>query len=139
MKAGDVPQDNAKSFAGQKKGLYAVDDEGAYAIVPSSGWEAEEIVLELAIEQFQTQTSAALQRVHAGESSTLEFHMYNKRMDVTLLAQSSGFFKWQVRRHCKPAAFARLSEAKLQRYADALDIPIKKLQQVPGLQESQQC
>ena len=139
MKADEVPQDNAKSFAGQKKGLYAVDDEGAYAIVPSSGWEAEEIVLELAIEQFHTLADAALQRVRAGESSTLEFHMYNKRMDVTLLAQSSGFFKWQVRRHCRPAAFARLSATRLQRYADVLDVSVTALRQVPGAQEKQQC
>ncbi|MGI9294256.1 MAG: hypothetical protein ACR2PS_09765 [Pseudomonadales bacterium] len=133
----EVPQDNAKSFAGQKKGLYAVDDEGTYTIVPSSGWEAEEIVLELAIEQFQTLTDTALQRVRAGESSALEFHMYSKRMDVTLLAQSTGFFRWQVRRHCKPAIFARLSEARLQRYADVLDVSITELRQVPDSQDKQ--
>ena len=131
MKADDVPQDNSKSFAGQKKGLYAVDDKGAYSIVPSSGWEAEEIVLDLAIEQFETQTAAALQRVHAGESSVLEFHMYSKRMDITLLAQSTGFFKWQVRRHCRPAGFARLPAAKLQRYADTLNLSVAELQLIP--------
>lgn len=137
MKADDVPQDNAKSFAGQKKGLYAVDDKGNYTIVPSSGWEAEEIVLDLAIEQFAMQTAAALNRARAGESSALEFHMYSKRMDATLLAQSTGFFKWQVRRHCRPAGFARLSAAKLQRYADALNLPVAELRQLPELKDQQ--
>lgn len=139
MKADEVPQDNARSFAGQKKGLYAVGDDGNYAIVPSSGWEAEEIVLELAIAQFEKLAASALRRAHAGEASALEFHMYNKRMDVTLLAQSAGFFKWQVRRHCKPAAFKRLSTAKLQRYADALDVPAAELQRIPLLPAQPAC
>ena len=53
MKKEDVPQDHAKAFQGRKKALYALDENGRYAIVPSSGWEAEEIVLDQAIEEYE--------------------------------------------------------------------------------------
>ena len=134
MKREEVPQDNAKTFAGERKALYAVDNDGHYGLAPSSGWEAEEIVLELAIDQYKTLTETALQKVAEGKASPLAYHMYKQRMDTAVLAQSTGFFKWQVRRHCnKPALFASLSEAKLQRYTDALGITLDELSTTPDL------
>lgn len=131
MKIKEVPQDNAKAFQGQSKAVYAVDDSGAYTVTPSSGWEAEEVVLDLAIAQFKALTNEALQRVQQGVSAPLEYHMYQCRMDSTILAQSTGFFKWQVHRHLKPHVFANLSKDKLNRYAAALDLCLTELQHIP--------
>ena len=132
MRKDEVPQHDAKAFQGRKKALYAQDEQGRYSIVPSSGWEAEEIVLDQAIAEFEEQAAAALARAHAGESSPLEVHMFRCRMDVVLLAQSTGFFRWQVRRHLKPRVFASLSAAKLARYADALGLTIDELRALPS-------
>ena len=73
----------------------------------------------------------ARQRVEKGLSAPLEYHMYHQRMDVTVMAQSTGFFRWQVRRHLKSDVFKRLSNKKLARYAEALGLSIETLQALP--------
>lgn len=132
MNKHEVPQDKAKSFEGQRKALYAVNESGEYEITASSGWEAEEVVLDLAVAQYSLLTAASLQRVNEGISSPLEYHMHHRRMDITLLAQSAGHFKWQVRRHLKPTVFSRLSVVKQECYAEALGLSLTELQQVPA-------
>ncbi|MGH8399126.1 MAG: hypothetical protein ACRETA_12920, partial [Gammaproteobacteria bacterium] len=101
MKQDEVPQQNAKAFMGHSKVLYALDDAGHYTPTPCSGWEAEEIVLDQAIAEYQQHAAAAWQRARQGHASALEYHMYRQRMDLVLLAQSTGYFKWRVRRHLK--------------------------------------
>lgn len=131
MREHEVPQDQARAFEGQGKALYALDERGRYVIVRSSGWEAEEIVLDQALDEYQRCAKEALERARAGLASPLEAHMFLRRMDVTLLAQSTGFFRWQVRRHLAPGPFVRLSHAKLARYADALGLSLEDLVRLP--------
>ena len=135
MKKDEVPQDQASALQGQRKAMYAVDDDGRYRVTGSSGWEAEEMVLDQAIEQYAQLTADAKQRVQRGLSSALEYHMYQRRMDVTILAQSTGFYKWQIKRHFKPAVFSALSPAKLQRYAEALGLSAAELGSLPPDQQ----
>lgn len=131
MKEGDVPQDHARTFDGQRKALYAVDEHGEYRIVKSAGWEAEEIVLNQAIGECDEQTADAWDRARRGLTSPLEYHMRRRRMDVLVLAQSTGFFQWQVRRHLRTDAFPRLSPRQFARYADALGLTIEQLMTLP--------
>lgn len=127
MKQSDVPQDNNSSYAGIRKGLYATDGDGQYKLIPSNGWEPEHTVLSQALSQLEQEADAAKARVVAGKSSVLEFYMYHCRMDLGLLAQSTGQFKWRVKRHLKPQVFARLSEKQLTIYAEALGIELHDL------------
>ncbi|MGA7965907.1 MAG: hypothetical protein WCB49_08495 [Gammaproteobacteria bacterium] len=131
MKKEDVPQQNAKAFMGHSKVLYAEDAEGRYVKEPCSGWEAEEIVLEQAISEFDQLAADAWERTRGGTGSALEYHMYRERMDVLLLAQSTGYFKWRVRRHLRPGAFAALPAARRERYAEALGKPADELDTLP--------
>lgn len=131
MKKEEVPQDRARAFEGQKKAVYAVDDDGRYRIVGSSGWEAEEVVLDQAIAHFEQLATDALARARRGVTAPLEYHMYRQRMDLTLLAQCTGFFKWRVRRHLRPSVFARLNQKILDRYADALGLTTDQLSDLP--------
>ena len=131
MNKDEVPQEPAKAYMGMKKALYALDENGRMAVVRSAGWEAEEIVLDQAIEEFKALAAQAHARARAGESAPLEYHMYRQRMDVVLLAQSTGFFRWSVRRHLRPAVFARLSAEKKARYADALGLRVEELERLP--------
>lgn len=132
MKKDEVPQQTAKAFMGHSKALYAQDENGDYKIVPSAGWEAEEIVLDQAIAEYDQQAEAVLPKVKSGQASPLEYHMYKCRMDVLLLAQSTGYFQWQVRRHLRPDIFKKLSESKLLRYADALGLTPAQLTALPA-------
>lgn len=131
MKQNEVPQDCAQTLGGQRKPLYVVNSEGKYTTELSSGWDAEEVVLQQAIEEFESKTRDALERVKNNQVSPLEYYMYFRRMDLTVLSQSTGFFQWQVKRHLKPSIFKKLSKRKLERYSDALGIEIKVLQSVP--------
>lgn len=120
MKRANVPQDEAKAFMGLSKVLYAEDADGRYVAAPCNGWEAEEIVLDQAIAEFERLAADAWRRARQGQGSALEYHMYRERMDVVLLAQSTGYFKWRVRRHLRPDAFASLPAKYRLRYAEAL-------------------
>ncbi|HXC63829.1 MAG TPA: hypothetical protein VNZ67_05695 [bacterium] len=131
MKKDEVPQHNAKAFMGRSKALYALAEDGSYQIVPSKGWEAEEIVLDQAVEEFQRLAREAHARAKAGAGSPLEYHMFARRMDAVLLADISGFWAWQVRRHLRPGAFAALPPSKQARYAEALGLPVETLLALP--------
>ena len=132
MKVDEVPQDKSKTYGGHKKLLYAQDAKtGSYSSVNSSGWEIEETATMDAVEEFEQWAASAKQEVDKGNSSPLLFHMFDNRMDLPLLAQTSGFFQWQVKRHLKPNVFSRLSDKKLKRYADVLGISIETLKGIP--------
>jgi hypothetical protein len=122
MRDRDVPQDGNATLGGRRRAIYAVAEDGRLRIVPSSGWEAEEIVTRQAVEDLARRAEAARARVLAGETSPLEYHMYRARMDVTLLSQSTGLWRWRVRRHFRPRVFERLPQRLRLRYAEALGI-----------------
>jgi hypothetical protein len=130
MRIDEVPQDNNTSFAGGRKAVYAVGKDGRYEIVPSSGWEVEQIVTQQAVEALERAAEQARADLHAGRVSPLAVHMYRRRMDLDLLAQATGLWRWRVRRHLRPRPFARLSPALLQRYADALGVDPQALRRV---------
>ena len=85
----------------------------------------------MAVEDLNKLAGEAYQRVQAGLSSPLEYHMYKKRQDVLGLSQATGFFQWQIRRHLKPRVFSKLKQKKLQIYSDALGVNISELQAIP--------
>ncbi|MBF0199529.1 MAG: hypothetical protein HQL32_17570 [Planctomycetes bacterium] len=135
MKKDEVPQDQNPMLDGARKAVYAVNDEGQYEIVPTNGWQVEETVTSLFVNQYEQLKNEAYHKATQGLSSALEYHMHAKRMDIQLLAQCSGFFQFQVRRHLKPEVFKKLSNKKLQRYANAMGMDLPALQTIP-FQES---
>ena len=130
MRERDVPQEGNRTLAGHRKAVYAVAEDGRLRLVPTRGWEVEEIVTRQAVEDLERRARAARDRALSGESSPLEYHMYRARMDVDLLSQTTGLWRWRVRRHLKPAAFARLPLALKARYADALGTSVEALEKV---------
>lgn len=127
----DVPQEGNASLGGGRKAMYAKDPNGAMVIVSSRGWEVEEIVTLQAVDLLKQQASAALARAKSGQTSPLEFWMYHKRMDLMILAQSAGLWRWRVSRHLLPLHFAKLSDKLLATYADALGISVAELKSLP--------
>lgn len=131
MRKDDVPQDNSSTYSGHKKVIYATDSNNRYQAVESSGWEVEELVTCMAVEELNQLTADARKRVNSGEASPLEFHMYNSRLDLLGLAQVSGRFQWQIRRHFKPQIFTNLSDKKLTPYCEAMGLSVEQLKQLP--------
>jgi hypothetical protein len=131
MRSREVPQDDSRMHPGERKLAYAVDENGNYVTVPYSGWDVEELVTSQAIEEFQRAARDAYERSARGETAPLEYHMYARRMDVQVLAQSTGVLKMTVRRHLRRSTFEKLKPAKLRRYADVLGLTIDELQRLP--------
>lgn len=131
MDVDEVPQEGNATLAGLRKAVYARGADNRIVTVASAGWEVEEIVTQQAAQVFDTYTAAARARVQAGVSSPLEYWMYAQRMDLATLAQSSGIWRWRIRRHFRPAVFARLSPTLLDRYTGALGISRQTLSQLP--------
>lgn len=127
MDKDEVPQDGIHTYGGHRKLFYATDREGDYVGVQSSGWEAEAIATGSALEEIERRRREAWARASRGETSPLEYYMVYRRMDLALLAQTSGFFQWRIRRHFRPAVYARLPDRLLARYSEALGIDITTL------------
>jgi len=127
MLANEVPQEGNATLGGHRKALYARGADGRLQIVQSAGWEVEEIVTRQAVDDLDRLAEDARRRVAAGLTSALEYHMHKARMDVPLLAQTTGLWQWRIRRHFRPAAFALLSPALRRRYAEAMGIAVDQL------------
>ena len=126
----DVPQEGNATLAGHRKAVYAVGEDGRLRIVASRGWQVEEIVTRQALAELEERARDARQRALAGVASPLEYHMYRARMDVPMLAEAAGLWRWRVRRHLKPQVFARLPLALKRRYAEALGIAPQALERL---------
>jgi len=133
MDIGSVPQDTSPTYGGQRKLLYAVNEQGEYAGVQSQGWEPETQATLTAVAELDRLRNEALQRAASGQTSALEFHMFDRRMELDTLAATTGIWRWRIRRHFNPQRFAKLSPALLTRYADAMGITVEQLRNVPPL------
>lgn len=127
MLESEVPQEGNATLGGHRKAVYARGADGKLQIVQSAGWEVEEIVTRQAVDDLNRLAEEARQRVLAGQTSPLEYHMHKARMDVPLLAQTTGLWQWRIRRHFRPAVFAGLSPALLARYASVMGISVEQL------------
>ncbi|MDW0616710.1 hypothetical protein P2M48_04185 [Mannheimia haemolytica] len=126
MDINDIPQDNSKIFNGERKVIYATRN-GKFEAGKSNGWAEEEFATQQAVQALDELTEQALQAVKNGEKSVIYYLMYKYRFDETSLAQVTGFWKWQVRRHFRPEVFARLSEKALGRYAAVFSLSLNEL------------
>ena len=131
MEQSKVPQDHISTYANNKKAMYAVDEDGNYGIVASSGWDVEEAVTKQALHELRSLADEAFVKVKKGEYSELFFHMYDRRMDLQVLSETTGLFKFRIKRHFKPGVFRKLSAKLKQRYCDAMGLSEQELCSLP--------
>lgn len=127
MDINSVPQDDSSTYANNKKAIYAKDADGSVKVVGSTGWSAEEIVTKQALEDLLEHEIDAYCEVKKGNKSPLYYYMYSIRMDLQVLSESTGFFKWTISRDFKPEVFAKISTKRLAVYAEAMSISSEKL------------
>ena len=131
MKKDEVPQDKSNLDTVNFKELcYAVDENGEYTTVNSTGWDPKTIALTKAIEDINERTADAKQRVLNNETSPIEYYMEFHKMDPSLLGSYVNMWKCQVKNHFKPKVFQKLSKKVLQRYADVFEISIEQLKNI---------
>ncbi|MFT3902744.1 MAG: hypothetical protein QM727_06200 [Niabella sp.] len=127
MKKEETPQDNGALSRYTTEVAYVVDEEGKYGTAQSTGWRVKSEALDIAWHEVEQKIESARQKVLRGEASPILYYMEKKIMDTSILASYTGFWKWKVKRHLKPDVFAKLSEAKLRKYADIFEITIEEL------------
>ena len=133
MDINSVPQDDSSTYSNNKKAIYARNEDGSVNVVGSSGWDAEETVTKQALEDLQESAAEAYAEVLNGEKSPLYYHMYAIRMDLQVLADSTGFFKWTIKKDFDPKKFAKISDKRLAVYADAMGKSIDELKVLEDL------
>lgn len=131
MKKDEVPQDTSNLETAKLKELcYAVDEDGNYTTVNSSGWDPKTIALSQAIEEINVRIQEAKTRVLNNETSPIEYYMEYHKMDISILSSYVGMWSWRVKRHFKPAIFKKLSPKKLQKYADVFEVSVEQLKDI---------
>ncbi|EHQ30843.1 hypothetical protein [Mucilaginibacter paludis] len=124
MKKEDVPQDLSSLGKITKEVCYATDQSGQYVTQLSQGWDVKITALDVAWDDIALRVEAARQKVLNDEASPLLFFMEKAIMDLGILADYTGFWKWQIKRHLKPEVFKTLSDKKLQRYAEVFNVSV---------------
>jgi hypothetical protein len=127
MKQEDVPQDLSSLGKITKEVCYATDQSGKYVTELSRGWDVKITALDAAWEDIEDRVRIAGEKVSKGEASPILYFMERGLMDTGIVAAYTGFWKWQVKRHLKPAAFRKLSVKKLQRYAEIFNVSVEEL------------
>lgn len=127
MKKEEIPQDDGALNKLTKEVVYAVDGSGNYSTELSTGWDVKTKALDAAWKDIEQRIKNAKQKVLKNEASPILYFIELRLMDVGLVAAYTGFWKWTVKQHLKPAAFNKLPPKKLQQYADAFNVTVAEL------------
>ncbi len=127
MKKEEVPQDLSSLGKITKEVCYATDASGKYITELSKGWDVKITALDAAWQDIESRITTARQQVLNKKASPLLFFMEKELMDISILANYTGIWKWQIKRHLKPEVFKNLSDRKLQRYAKVFNVSVDDL------------
>jgi len=124
MKKEDVPQDLSSLGRITKEVCYVTDNSGNYVTELSQGWDIKITALDAAWQDIEGRIASAREKVLNKETSPLLFFMERGLMDIGILADYTGFWKWQIKRHLKPGVFKNLSDKNLQRYSEVFNVSV---------------
>lgn len=130
MKVNEVPQD-ITYYEGIKRACFALNDEGKYVVVTSTGWNDEAVVNGLAVDDLAVALEETRKAVLAGKKSPLCYHMELRQMNPDILGKTAGIAVFRVKRHFRPDIFLKLKPSILNRYAQALAVTVEELKTVP--------
>ncbi|NOX14923.1 MAG: hypothetical protein GXP61_02665 [Epsilonproteobacteria bacterium] len=131
MEIKNVPQDDSSTYGEMKKAIYAKNSNGKIKSIGSTGWDVEEVVTQQVIDDLKQSEKEAYEEAVSGKKSPLYYHMYALRMDLAVLAQSTGFFQWSIKRDFKPEVFSKISEKRLQIYCEVMGKTMQEITELP--------
>jgi hypothetical protein len=127
MKKEDIPQDPGSLSRHTREMCYAVDSDGKYVTELSTGWEVKINALDVAWKDIDERIVDARQKVLNNEASPLLYFMELRLMDIGIVSDYTGIWKWKIKRHLKPSVFNKLSGETLNRYAQAFNVSVNEL------------
>lgn len=127
MKKEEIPQDDGALNKLTKEVVYAVDSSGNYSTELSTGWDVKSKALDVAWEDIEQRIEKARQRVLNNEASPILYFLELRLMDIGIVAAYTGFWKWTIKQHLKPLVFKKLSDKKLQQYANVFNVNVEEL------------
>jgi hypothetical protein len=135
MKKKEVPQDEGLYEGRFEDVCYALDENGNYTVVPSTGWQPKTDALLQAWEVIHEKVEQVRQQVLAGKLSPIAYYMEKNLMDVKLLADYTDLPKRKVRKHLNPGRFKKLDDKVLARYAETFSISVETLRNFSAIEE----
>jgi hypothetical protein len=127
MKKDQLPQDRSALEKVTRELCYVKDEDGTYTTGLSSGWAVKKDALDNAWDDIRERVNEAAELVRKGEKSPVFYFMELNLMDLSLLSEYTGFWKFTIKRHMKPSVFASLSDDKLKKYAQVFKISVEEL------------
>jgi hypothetical protein len=126
MKTKEVPQDGKRIM---KTHLvhYALNDEGEFEKIPSSGWDPGYYAALNLKEEYKELAAQARERVRNNLSSPLEYFMYHASLDIVGLAQFMELSRRKVKKHLTPRGFEKLDDETLERYAVVMHTDVETI------------
>jgi len=128
MKKEELPQDKGALV----DLCYVKNKSGKYETQKSSGWEVKIAALDSAWDEVGRRIEDARIEVIEGRKSPLYFYMEKKLMDVATLAAYAGFWSLTVKCHFRPYVFKKLSQKRIEKYADIFEISVNELTNYKG-------
>ena len=127
MKKEELPQDNGALSRYTKELCYVKNDEGKYETALSTGWEVKVAALDSAWDEVNRRIEEARLEVVEGRKSPIYYFMEKKLMDPSILSDYSGFWSITIKRHFSPSIFKKLSQSRLEKYAEVFEISVEEL------------
>lgn len=127
MKKKEVPQDEGLNEGRFEDVCYALDENGNYVAVLSTGWKPKTDALLQAWEAINEKVEITRQRVLSGELSPIAYYMEKNLMDLKLLSDYVGLPKRKIRKHLKPDRFNKLDDKILALYAETFRVSVEML------------
>lgn len=132
MKKEEIPQDKSALEKYTRDMLYVKDSKGKYTTALSTGWEIKKVALDNAWDDINERVKMAAMAVKTGEKSPIFYFMELRLMDLPLLSDYTGFWKFTIKRHFKPSVFSKLSTSHLSKYAKVFAISVDELRNFKG-------
>lgn len=106
---------------------YIADANGNQELVTGCYWQPVNVVNHQAWQEIDKQVAASKQKILSGRVSCLHYYMTANQMSVGLLARYTNQSSLLVRLHLLPFFFQRLSNDRLQIYADLFKVDVDDL------------
>ncbi|HOY30393.1 MAG TPA: hypothetical protein PKW80_00810 [Bacteroidales bacterium] len=107
--------------------VYTPGKNGTYIAMISEGGEPENIAHRQARDAINESAENIKKRVIAGELSPIAYYMAKYQYSLRRLANLTGLTKKDIRKHIKPADFAKIDSKTLEIYAQAFKTPAEQI------------